>query len=72
MDDATVSCRNVWKVYGPKAERIVGSPDAMPTWNGLAGNFGLCVLPAACCPKSGSADRLAEYARNKRRLTPPS
>ena len=29
MDDATVSCRNVWKVYGPKAERIVGSPDAM-------------------------------------------
>jgi glycine betaine/proline transport system ATP-binding protein len=26
--DATVSCRNVWKVYGPKAERIVGSPDA--------------------------------------------
>ncbi len=29
MADATVSCRNVWKVYGPKAERIVGSPDAM-------------------------------------------
>jgi glycine betaine/proline transport system ATP-binding protein len=28
LDDATVSCRNVWKVYGPKAERIVGSPDA--------------------------------------------
>jgi glycine betaine/proline transport system ATP-binding protein len=28
VDDATVSCRNVWKVYGPKAERIVGSPDA--------------------------------------------
>jgi len=25
---ATVSCRNVWKVYGPKAERIVGTPDA--------------------------------------------
>jgi glycine betaine/proline transport system ATP-binding protein len=24
----TVSCRGVWKVYGPKAERIVGSPDA--------------------------------------------
>ena len=23
-----VSCRNVWKVYGPKAERIVGSEDA--------------------------------------------
>ena len=21
-------CRNVWKVYGPKAERIVGTPDA--------------------------------------------
>ena len=31
MDDApqaTVSCRNVWKVYGPKADRIVGTPDA--------------------------------------------
>ena len=28
MDDATVSCRSVWKVYGPKAARIVGSPDA--------------------------------------------
>lgn len=26
--DATVSCRSVWKVYGPKADRIVGSPDA--------------------------------------------
>ncbi len=26
--DAVVSCRNVWKVYGPKADRIVGSPDA--------------------------------------------
>ncbi len=25
---ATVSCRNVWKVYGPKADRIVGTPDA--------------------------------------------
>lgn len=24
-----VSCRNVWKVYGPKAERIVGSQDAL-------------------------------------------
>jgi glycine betaine/proline transport system ATP-binding protein len=24
----TVSCRNVWKVYGPKASSIVGSPDA--------------------------------------------
>jgi glycine betaine/proline transport system ATP-binding protein len=28
VGDATVSCRNVWKVYGPKADRIVGSPDA--------------------------------------------
>jgi glycine betaine/proline transport system ATP-binding protein len=28
LSDATVSCRNVWKVYGPKADRIVGSPDA--------------------------------------------
>jgi glycine betaine/proline transport system ATP-binding protein len=24
----TVSCRDVWKVYGPKADDIVGSPDA--------------------------------------------
>jgi hypothetical protein len=24
----TVSCRGVWKVYGPKALSIVGSPDA--------------------------------------------
>jgi glycine betaine/proline transport system ATP-binding protein len=24
----TVSCRGVWKVYGPKADSIVGSPDA--------------------------------------------
>jgi glycine betaine/proline transport system ATP-binding protein len=24
----TVSCRNVWKVYGPNADRIIGSPDA--------------------------------------------
>jgi glycine betaine/proline transport system ATP-binding protein len=23
-----LSCRDLWKVYGPKAERIVGSPDA--------------------------------------------
>jgi glycine betaine/proline transport system ATP-binding protein len=23
-----VSCRNVWKIYGPKADRIVGTPDA--------------------------------------------
>jgi glycine betaine/proline transport system ATP-binding protein len=31
LDDApqaTVSCREVWKVYGPKADRIVGTPDA--------------------------------------------
>jgi glycine betaine/proline transport system ATP-binding protein len=31
LDVATkvsVSCRNVWKVYGPKPESIVGSPDA--------------------------------------------
>jgi glycine betaine/proline transport system ATP-binding protein len=31
LDDAqqaTVSCRKVWKVYGPKADRIVGTPDA--------------------------------------------
>ena len=26
--DATVSCRGLWKVYGPHPERIVGSPDA--------------------------------------------
>jgi len=26
--DLTVSCRAVWKVYGPHAERLVGSPDA--------------------------------------------
>lgn len=25
---ATVSCRNVWKIYGPKAHTIVGTPDA--------------------------------------------
>ena len=25
--NATVSCRNVWKVYGPKAERIIETPD---------------------------------------------
>jgi glycine betaine/proline transport system ATP-binding protein len=25
---ATVSCSNVWKIYGPKADRIVGTPDA--------------------------------------------
>lgn len=28
LENATVSCRGIWKVYGPKAERIVGSPDA--------------------------------------------
>ena len=30
MDDeqATVSCRNVWKIYGPQADRIVGTPEA--------------------------------------------
>jgi glycine betaine/proline transport system ATP-binding protein len=26
--DPTVSCRGVWKVYGPNAARIIGSPDA--------------------------------------------
>ncbi|MGH2590944.1 MAG: quaternary amine ABC transporter ATP-binding protein, partial [Actinomycetota bacterium] len=26
--DVTVSCRDVWKVYGPNAAKIVGSPDA--------------------------------------------
>jgi glycine betaine/proline transport system ATP-binding protein len=26
--DVTVSCRGLWKVYGPKADRIVGSADA--------------------------------------------
>jgi glycine betaine/proline transport system ATP-binding protein len=24
----TVSCRNVWKIYGPRSDRIVGTPDA--------------------------------------------
>jgi glycine betaine/proline transport system ATP-binding protein len=31
LDDTprvTVSCRNVWKIYGPKADKIVGTPDA--------------------------------------------
>ncbi len=28
QNEATVSCRGVWKVYGPHPERIVGSPDA--------------------------------------------
>jgi glycine betaine/proline transport system ATP-binding protein len=26
--DKTVSCRGVWKVYGPNAAKIIGSPDA--------------------------------------------
>lgn len=26
--DPTVSCQDLWKVYGPKADRIVGSPEA--------------------------------------------
>ncbi len=26
--EITVSCRSVWKVFGPRAERIVGSPEA--------------------------------------------
>ena len=25
---STVSCRNLWKIYGPKADRIVGTPEA--------------------------------------------
>jgi len=28
QSDVTVSCRNVWKVYGPHAEALIGSPDA--------------------------------------------
>src|SRR2546422_5201365 len=31
LDDASkyiVACQNVWKIYGPKADRIVGTPDA--------------------------------------------
>ncbi|TMK35588.1 MAG: betaine/proline/choline family ABC transporter ATP-binding protein [Actinobacteria bacterium] len=28
VPQAIVSCRNVWKIYGPKADRIVGTPDA--------------------------------------------
>ncbi len=28
MAEASISVRGLWKVYGPKAERIVGSPDA--------------------------------------------
>jgi glycine betaine/proline transport system ATP-binding protein len=27
--EVTVSCRDVWKVYGPHPERVIGSPDAM-------------------------------------------
>ncbi|MGH2596811.1 MAG: quaternary amine ABC transporter ATP-binding protein [Actinomycetota bacterium] len=29
MSDVIVSCRGVWKVYGPKPEQLIGSPDAM-------------------------------------------
>jgi len=25
---AAVSCRSVWKIYGPKADRVIGTPDA--------------------------------------------
>ena len=28
MADASISVRGLWKVYGPKADKIVGSPDA--------------------------------------------
>ncbi|MGE5227989.1 MAG: quaternary amine ABC transporter ATP-binding protein [Planctomycetaceae bacterium] len=28
VSPATVSCRNVWKIYGPRADAIVGTPDA--------------------------------------------
>ena len=28
MTDAAVSCRSVWKIYGPKADKVVGTPDA--------------------------------------------
>ena len=28
MNDAAVSCRSVWKIYGPKADKVVGTPDA--------------------------------------------
>jgi glycine betaine/proline transport system ATP-binding protein len=27
-EQPTVSCRNVWKIYGPRSDRIVGTPDA--------------------------------------------
>ena len=26
--EPTVSCLNLWKIYGPKAERVIGTPDA--------------------------------------------
>jgi glycine betaine/proline transport system ATP-binding protein len=29
VSDVIVSCRGVWKVYGPKPEQLIGSPDAM-------------------------------------------
>ena len=28
MTDAAVSCQSVWKIYGPKADKVVGTPDA--------------------------------------------
>jgi glycine betaine/proline transport system ATP-binding protein len=28
VDGPAVSCRNLWKIYGPKADRVVGTPDA--------------------------------------------
>jgi glycine betaine/proline transport system ATP-binding protein len=40
--NVAVSCRNVWKVYGPKAERIVGSEDAKLPRAELLGKTG-CV-----------------------------
>ena len=41
--NATVSCRNVWKVYGPKADRIVGTSDAELPRQELLAKTG-CVL----------------------------
>ncbi len=41
VTEATVSCRNVWKVYGPHADRIVGSPDASLLPAGAVGEDGL-------------------------------
>ena len=28
MSDTAISVRGLWKVFGPKPERVVGSPDA--------------------------------------------